>query len=139
MTDWNVETYRLDLGVVGTTFDGRQKNLSAIKDKERKETVKYKLIRDKDNRFDKNAVRVVAVDKDDNEYDLGFISKDDNKGIAFALDNNSPCYVYNHIFVGGHNKKNHGLIVSVEYDIEHNKKLITKETITKNFKKTKEA
>lgn len=118
MIDYNIETYRLDLGVVGTTFDNRQENISIIKDMERKEYVKYNLVRDRKNKFDKYAVRIVAVDKENKEYDLGFISKEDNKDIALALDKNYRCYIYDHIFIGGVDKKNHGMVVSIEYDLD---------------------
>ena len=54
----------LSTNLAGTTFDGRQETLKELS----KKRAFYKLVRDKDNEYDKYAVKVIAIDSNKKTY-----------------------------------------------------------------------
>ncbi|MCK5020700.1 MAG: hypothetical protein KAS32_27010 [Candidatus Peribacteraceae bacterium] len=66
--------------LTGVTYDNRQKNLTQVK-----ENTPIKLLRDRRNKYDFNAINVVALINKEWK-DLGFIPSSMNKEISTALD-----------------------------------------------------
>ena len=108
----------LSTNLAGTTFNGRQETLKELS----KKRAFYKLVRDKDNEYDKYAVKVVAIDSNKKEHDVGFLPRNKNLEIAYALDQEENCYIRSYRFIGGYNNKNYGLVVNINYNIRANQR-----------------
>ncbi len=83
--------------LAGVTFEGRKENIDAVFKTDR-DDVKLVLIREKDNKYDSNAVRIEA-ETNGSTYDLGYIPKYRNGPIAEKLDNNEEVKITNYEFV----------------------------------------
>jgi len=68
--------------LAGVTFGDRQKHISKLA-----HYTTLRLVREKDNEFDENAIRVEALIEND-WFDIGFIPKTLNKELAHLLDSN---------------------------------------------------
>lgn len=110
-----MKTTYLKTKIAGVTFDNRQ---SVIKYLRNRRGVYFKLVRDKNNKFDENAVAVYAVTVDGKKFNMGFIPKQNAKVIANAIDNNKVCFVKRYGYTGGYNDtSSHGIQVEIIYGL----------------------
>lgn len=80
-----IKTHTVSTRVVGTSFDNRQNVLAFLKSYQA-EQVSVKLVRDRSNAFDKNAVAVVAVVKDKVSAVIGYLPKSVANVVAVLMD-----------------------------------------------------
>ena len=77
MYTMNVSTRSIEIRVVGVTFENRQAVVALLTEGER-----VSLIRDPDNRFDPNAIKVVRWDR----QQIGFLDRELAKVMAPKMD-----------------------------------------------------
>lgn len=94
--------------VSGVTFDGRQKNLAAVKD-----DTPLRLSRDRHNKFDFHAV-LVQAHIDEEWKDVGFVPSNINKQIAETLDAGIQLKAKVWKKTGGDNDFHHGLSITIK-------------------------
>ena len=100
--------------VAGVTYGNRQSVLDALS---KQKGVYFQLVREPDNKYDKNAVKVLAVNRDRQEFEVGYLPKDKNEAIAKALNAKKMAFVkrYGHTGSVGRNM-NRGLVLEIIYD-----------------------
>lgn len=88
----------LAFNIAGTTYGGRQGFIHYINNN--KDTAYLMFKRDKNNKFDKNAVKIVGYVPEGKLVELGFVPKDIAPRIAKALDTNSGAYIKSYRLIG---------------------------------------
>lgn len=110
-----MKTKYIKTKVAGITFDGRQEIIRNLKDTI---GVYYELLREKDNKYDTNAVIVCAKTRDNKKFNVGYLPKDMNKAVARALDNNKTAFVKRYTYTGAYNKNvNTGIELELVYGL----------------------
>ncbi len=85
-TAWRlIKTHAASTRVAGTTFDNRQNVLAFLKSYQ-PEQVSVKLVRDRSNAFDKNAVAVIAAVKGKVSAVTGYLPKAVASVVAVVMD-----------------------------------------------------
>lgn len=105
----------IDINAVGVTFDGRQDRLDAV----RKlmlagVAVSATLVREPDNRFDRNAVAIAVRTPRGNER-VGYLPADVASWIAPRLDKGKPVYVRNPHVVGS---RDPGMSLGLRFELK---------------------
>ena len=104
---------KIKTNVVGVTKDGRQRLLSDMID----DDSEIIIDRDPDNKFDPDAIGVYLIDGDD-EYSLGFLSRDLAGKLAPMLDEGHTLVVLDHERTGGMDDLNFGLNLTLDLSDE---------------------
>lgn len=99
--------------VAGTTFESRQEKLKQLKNIG-VDLIKLVLEHEEDNKYDENAIKVIAKCKD-STYHIGYINKNLNKTLLEAVKNNSYEIPEFYIVGGGDNGFNYGVELSIVY------------------------
>lgn len=108
-----MKTAYLKTKVAGVSFENRQQAISYLRNRK---GVYFQLIREANNTYDKNAVRIIAKTIDKQVYDIGYIPKEINAIVAKALDENKTCFVKRYGYTGGYNDHvSHGVQVEIIY------------------------
>lgn len=101
--------YNLQAQLAGSTFCDGQTYLANLADSEGKEV--FHLVRDRYNRFDRNAVKIVGTSINKGMY--GFISKKNVETVARCMDCGGTVTITGYNIIGGGYKLNYGLFINI--------------------------
>lgn len=99
--------------VVGTTFENRQEKLKYLRNI-RKEDIKLFLEHEEDNKYDENAIKVIAK-QENNTYHIGYINKNLNKTLLESVKYNNYKIPEFYIVGSGEDDFNYGVELSIIY------------------------
>lgn len=112
ITAWKKVKHNQFITLAGTTFDNRQKAIAVLHNYKREE-VKITLIREPNNEFDCNAIKVYAKTPDNKIFDIGYIPKEIAKIYARILDKKiEVTYKFDSV-IGGYESKNYGVVIKL--------------------------
>ena len=109
----NIKEKFTKTNVVGTTFEGRQEKIKQLKELTNKEKVSLILEHEEDNKYDSNAIKVIAKHKNGKQH-IGYISKNLNETLLNAVKENEYDIPEFYI-VGGDDEFNYGVELSIVY------------------------
>lgn len=102
---------RLHTKIVGVTFDGRQKALSHLLHYSPKQILIH-LVREPDNAYDSNAIKVVAEVFLKGKASIGYINSQLAAALAPFMDTGRQLIVYDFEITGGDSGKSFGCNIS---------------------------
>ena len=112
ITAWKKVKHNQLITLAGTTFDNRQKTIATLHSYKR-EDIKITLVREPNNEFDKNAIKVYAKIPNGKIFDIGYIPKEIAKIYAKILDKEIKITYKFDSVIGGYESKNYGVIIKL--------------------------
>lgn len=99
--------------VAGTTFNNRQGYICYIAKNSNKAYVSVR--RDKNNKFDANAIKVIGHVNGGKHVELGFIPKELAAKIAPVMDSGKRPWVEDFKVVCGGKNRTYGMVIDIKY------------------------
>lgn len=100
-----------DFNAAGTTFKNRQKYIQYLV--MQKKNFKIRLTREKNNKADPNAVKILAITDDKKIVQIGYVPREIAATIAPIMDKGSYIYVNSSKIVGGGKNYSYGMKLNI--------------------------